>query len=218
MVIAIDGPSAAGKSTVARALARHFRWRYLDTGALYRALALAALERGVASTDTGGLARLSREASIEVVGERVCLDGRDVRDRVRDEDVAGVASAISAHPEVREALISIQRDVAEEGKVVMEGRDIGTVVAPNAAVKVFLTASGRERARRRCEQLGRACDAHDLQDIERSLARRDRADATRSNSPLVRAPDAVEIDSTDKTVDEVVDEIVRLAKHRRDEG
>ncbi len=211
-MIAIDGPSAAGKSTVARVAARRLGWRYLDTGALYRAVALAALRDEIDPTDGGSVGRLAASARIESDHDRVELDGSDVTSRVRAEDVTRAVSAVSAHPQVRSALLERQRDAARRYDVVIEGRDIGTAVAPDARVKIWLTASLPERARRRCLQLGLDCDDTTLARIERDLTARDDADSSRAASPLKRPRDAVTIDSTDKSVDEVVEEIVALAR------
>jgi cytidylate kinase len=207
-VVAIDGPSAAGKSTVAGAVARRLAWLYLDTGALYRAVALAALRDGVDPHDEGSVSRIAASARIDADRDRVELDGVDVTSQVRADDVTTAVSAVSAHQGVRAALRDRQREAARRNDVVIEGRDIGTAIAPDARVKIWLTASLPERARRRCEQLGLDCDDATLRRIERELAARDEADSTRAASPLRRPPDAHTIDSTDMTVDEVVNEIV----------
>jgi cytidylate kinase len=219
-VVAIDGPSAAGKSTVARAVARRLGWRYLDTGALYRAVALAALRDEVDPHDEGSVGRIAASAEIEADHDRVELDGVDVTARVRADDVTGAVSAVAAHRVVRSALRDRQRDAARRHDVVIEGRDIGTAIAPDARVKVWLTASLPERARRRCAQRGLECDDTTLRRIERELAARDDADSSRAASPLRRPPDALEIDSTDKSVDEVADEIVARVRTvaRAEEG
>lgn len=213
-VIAIDGPAAAGKSTVARRVAQHLGWRYLDTGAMYRAVALAALEAGLEAEDADALAQLARSVQIEVTDGRLLLDGRDVTERIRDDDVTAIVSAVSAEPEVRAALVEKQRAVAARHDVVMEGRDIGSAVVPDAGVKVFLTASLRERARRRLEQLGRAEDDGSLRAMEASIAGRDAADEARTASPLQRPAGASVLDSSAMSVDEVVNEIVSLAVTR----
>ncbi|HEX2274528.1 MAG TPA: (d)CMP kinase [Acidimicrobiales bacterium] len=198
-VIAIDGPVGSGKSTVARAVARRLGMDYLDTGAMYRSVALAALRRGIdpESADGGELARVAAELQLDV-GERVVLDGEDVTDELRTPDVGRVVSAVAATPEVREELVRRQRDWARShGGGVVEGRDIGSIVFPDAELKVFLTASDEERARRRADD----------EDAE-ALARRDRLDSTRATSPLSVADGAVVVDSTGRSVDDVVDEIV----------
>ncbi len=195
-VIAIDGPAGSGKSSVARALASALGWSFLDTGAMYRAVTVAALDRGVEPSDAPAVAALARAAAIETL-PRVVIDGRDVEDAIRTERVNEAVSIVAANPEVRAQMVERQRDFARrqpEGTVV-EGRDITTVVFPNATVKVFLTASLEERARRRGEE-GAA-----------SVARRDEADASRAASPLRRAPDALVLDTTGRSVEEVVEEI-----------
>jgi cytidylate kinase len=216
--VAIDGPAAAGKSTVARAVAGALGWSYLDTGALYRGVALAALDRGSDPSDGPAVERLARTVSLESDGEVVLLDGRDVTRRIRDSDVTAAVSTVSAHAGVRRALLERQRDAARRGDVVMEGRDIGSAVIPEAAVKVFLDASLEERARRRARQLGLSADPERLRELAAGLADRDRADSSRAASPLVRSPGAVVIDSTDMDVDAVVGAIVRLVRSAGDAG
>ena len=194
MVIAIDGPAGAGKSTVARAAAERLGFTYLDTGAMYRAVAAAA-------ADGGDAAAIAREARLEL-GERVTLDGEDVTDRIREPWVSEAASRVSSDPAVREALVAQQRRILSEGDWVAEGRDIGTVVAPEAEVKVFLTADPAERARRRAAELGT-----DPEVVARDQALRDERDRNREVAPLVAAPDAVPVDTTGLSFDEVVDQI-----------
>ena len=198
MVVAIDGPAGAGKSTVARAVARALGFHFLDSGAMYRAAALAAL-RGDDPT----------RAEVEV-GERVLLDGEDVTAAIRAPEVSAQASRLAADPAVRRSLVARQREVLALGDHVAEGRDIGTVVAPDAEVKVFLTASPEERARRRAAELGA-----DRERVLRELRERDARDASRAASPLVAAPDAVQLDTTGLGVDEVVERIVALVGARR---
>jgi cytidylate kinase len=199
MVIAIDGPAGAGKSTVARAVAQRLGFTYLDTGAMYRAVALAAAERG---EDAGAVA----EALTIEVGDQVLVDGRDVTAAIRTPEVSAGASKVAADPRVRAALVRRQQEIVAEGDWVAEGRDIGTVVMPGAEVKVFLTASPEERARRRAEQLGA-----DFDDVLRDQRERDTRDATREHSPLAPAGDALRVDTDGLGIDDVVQKIVRLA-------
>jgi cytidylate kinase len=202
MVIAIDGPAGAGKSTVARAVARRLGWTYLDSGAMYRAVALLVL----ASPAREPVA-LARAARIDIGGGRVLLDGRDVSGELRAPEVSEAASRVAADPEVRGALVRKQRGLIGEGDWVAEGRDIGTVVAPDAALKIFLTAAAEERARRRAAELGA-----DARAVLAEHALRDERDATRAHSPLRPAPGAVTLDTTELSVEEVVDRIVALAR------
>jgi cytidylate kinase len=192
MLIAIDGPVGAGKSTVARAVAQALGWTYLDSGAMYRAVALAAL-RG-----------RPRPERIEL-GDRVLADGEDVTEAIRAPEVSVKASEVAADPAVREHLVALQRALIGQGDWVAEGRDIGTVVAPEAEVKVFLTASDEERARRRAADEGRP-----LADVLAELRARDTRDTERTHSPLRRALDAVEVDTTGLSIDQVVDRICTL--------
>jgi len=202
MVIAIDGPAGAGKSTVARAVARKLGWTYLDSGAMYRAVALLAL-----ASPARQPAALARVARIDVRGGRVLLDGRDVTGELRAPEVSEAASRVAADPDVRRALVVKQRGLIGEGDWVAEGRDIGTVVAQDARLKVFLTATPEERARRRAAELGA-----DARAVLAEQALRDERDATRAHSPLRPAPGAVTLDSTDLSVEEVVARIVALAR------
>lgn len=208
-VIAIDGPAGAGKSTVARRVAAALGYRHIDTGAMYRAVALAALERGVGPGETEALERLASDIELAVEGDRVLIDGRDVSLQVRKPYVTQAVSAYSAVPGVRAALLRRQRELAAQRDVVMEGRDIGATVVPDATLKVFLTASIRERALRRLADQDTA-EALGLDELEASIAARDEADATRTASPFLRAPDAVVVDSTGRGVDEVVAEVLSL--------
>ena len=199
MVIAIDGPAGAGKSTVARAAAQRLGFTYLDTGAMYRAVAAAA------AADGSDAAAIARAARLEL-GDRVTLDGEDVTERIREPWVSEAASRVSSDPAVREALVELQQRILAAGDWVAEGRDIGTVVAPDAEVKVYLTADPAERARRRATELGT-----DPGVVLREQAMRDERDRSRAVAPLVAAPDAVPVDTTGLTFDEVVEQIVTLA-------
>jgi cytidylate kinase len=219
VIVAIDGPAAAGKGTLARALARRLGWSYLDTGAMYRAIALAVLDRGIRPDDAVRAASVARAVTIAIDGERVTLDGIDVSARIRSPEVTRAVSMVAAHPEVRTILVGRQRAMIDREKdVVMEGRDIGTTVAPQAEVKVFLTASLEERARRRAHQLGLDTEDGTLAELAADLGRRDRADAARSASPFRKAGGALELDSTGRSVDELVDEVAGAVARARDAG
>ena len=203
MIVAIDGPAGAGKSTVARAVARALGFTYLDSGAMYRTVALLTMRHG------GAASKQARELRIEI-GERVVANGDDVTEAIRAPEVSEAASKVATNPAVRAALVEKQRELLGKGDWVAEGRDIGTVVAPDAPVKVFLTAGPEERARRRAEELGT-----DVETVLRDQALRDAQDASREHSPLVMAPGAVELDTTGLSVDEVVERIVELVERAR---
>lgn len=228
MIVAIDGPAGSGKSTVARALAAREHLTYLDTGAMYRAVTCAALERGVDISDADAVAALARGLDISLTagagGERLTVDGEDRTAQIRTPEVDVNVSAVAAVPAVRESMVALQRKAAEAGDVVAEGRDIGTVVFPAAEVKVYLSADPSARARRRAVQrqggdtakdASAQADAAETAAIEVELVARDKADSTREASPLRPAADAVHIDSTDLTVDEVCDRIAALMREAR---
>jgi len=217
-IVAIDGPVGAGKSTVARVVAQRLRLRYVDTGAMYRSVAWAALQRRISLSDEQAVTALAKSLRIDFVtdpiGQHVLVDGVDVTEAIRTPQVSDGASIVSVYPGVREAMVTIQRRLGVEGGVVMEGRDIGTVVFPDAEIKVFLDASLDERARRRFEELkARGADV-DLESVRKAEEERDRRDRTRNHSPLRAAPDAVVIDSTGIPADEVVARIVQLVRRR----
>ncbi|HEV2722998.1 MAG TPA: (d)CMP kinase [Thermoleophilaceae bacterium] len=203
MVVAIDGPAGAGKSTVARATARALGFTYLDSGAMYRAAALALLEEGGAASESAERLQIQ-------LGERVIANGRDVTDAIRAPAVSEAASRIATNEKVRAALVAKQRALLGSGDWVAEGRDIGTVVAPEAEVKVFLTASPEERARRRADELGA-----DLETVQRDQALRDAQDQGREHSPLRPAAGAIELDTSGLTVEQVVERIAALARAAR---
>jgi cytidylate kinase len=209
MVIAIDGPAGAGKSTVARALAAELGFTYLDSGAMYRCVALAALRRGADPDDSGSMAELAGSIAISFDGERVGLDGEDVSTAIREPAVSEASSRVSVHPGVREAMVAGQRELIAAGRYVAEGRDIGTVVSPDSPLKVFLTASPEERARRRAAQTG-----EDPAAVLAAQLERDRRDETREHSALRAAADAVEVDTTGLSQDEVVARVAALATER----
>jgi CMP/dCMP kinase len=203
MIVAIDGPAGAGKSTVARAAARALGFPYLDSGAMYRIVGLLTLRHGGAASEQA-------EGLDIQLGERVLANGEDVTEAIRAPEVSEAASKVATNPAVRAALVEKQRELLRGGDWVAEGRDIGTVVAPDAAVKVYLTASPEERARRRAAELGT-----DVRTVLQDQALRDAQDMEREHSPLMAAPGAVELDTSGLSVDEVVDRIVELVERAR---
>jgi cytidylate kinase len=215
MIIAIDGPAGSGKSTVARGLARRLGSTYLDSGAMYRAVTLGALEHGIDLEDGEALGRLAATAielrEREDGNVQVLLDGRDVSDEIRTPAVTGASSQVAAHAEVRKALLGKQRELIGAGDWVVEGRDIGTVVAPDAAIKVFLTADPAERARRRAAELRRRGIEAEAEDVHRAIEQRDLLDSTRSAAPLRPADDAVTIDTTGMDAGQVIERVAGLA-------
>ena len=216
MIIAIDGPAGSGKSTVAALLARRYNYINIETGAMYRALAWKALETGVPLDDEAALADLAGKSRIELQahpnGNRVLLDGNDVTERIRRQDVTEAASKVSVHPKVRAWMVQNQRELGAAGGIVMEGRDIGTHVFPQADIKIFLDADPEVRGARRFLQNP---TTHLKETAAADLRARDHRDRTRANSPLVPAPDAVIIDSTHMTLDQVMDNIVEVIEARR---
>jgi cytidylate kinase len=204
MIITIDGPAGAGKSTVARALARRLGFRFLDTGAMYRAVALAALRRGLDWDAADDLARLARKLDIRTLGERILLDGEDVTEAVRTSEVTAVTRYAADNPKVREFLVELQRKLAADDDVVTEGRDQGTVAFPRAECKFFLTASPAERARRRLLDLQSQGEPVTLEQVLAAQERRDREDAVRAVGPLLPAADAVTVCTDGMTLEEVV--------------
>ena len=218
MIVTIDGPAGAGKSTVARALARRLGYFYLDTGAMYRAVALAGLQAGVDWNRPEQLAELAPTLDLRVCGERICLQGEDVTDAVRTREVTSVTRYAANHPQVRAHLVQLQRAMAAERDIVTEGRDQGTVVFPQAECKIFLTASPEERARRRQRDLEERGERATLEEILAAQQRRDHEDATREVGPLLRAEDAVEMLSDGLTQEQVVDRLEELVRGRIEEG
>lgn len=223
MIVAIDGPAASGKSTVARLLAERLGLAYLDTGAMYRAVAVEALDRGIPLDDQRALTELAEQVTIAFEHEgsspyptRVVVDGRDVTRRIRTPEADTAVSPVSAVPGVREAMVEQQRRIADAGHdTVLEGRDIGTVVFPDAEVKIFLTASPSERARRRTIDMENRGVEMTVEAVLEKLESRDRYDSTREASPLLQAEDAVAIDTTGLTIAEVVERIAAIASERR---
>jgi cytidylate kinase len=219
VVVTIDGPAGAGKSSVAKLLARRLGYRLLDTGAIYRSVALTARARDVAWNNAAGCAQIARGLDIrfDFVGDKnhVYLAGEDATAAIRAPEISQGASQVSAHPEVRAALLELQRRLGAGGGVVVEGRDTGTVVFPAAEAKFFLTASAAERARRRVAELAAAGTVVDYAVTLEEMEQRDRRDASRDVAPMIPAPDAVLVDSSMQTIEQVVDSLAGLVEARR---
>ncbi|WP_074504188.1 (d)CMP kinase [Limosilactobacillus mucosae] len=219
--VAIDGPASSGKSTVAKIIAKRFGYVYCDTGAMYRSVTWAALENGIDVSDTKRVIDLARRIKITFEpgqpDQRVFVDGHEVTKDIRTEKIAANVSAVAAIPEVRAQMVEQQRQIAQAGGIVMDGRDIGTTVLPDAQIKVFLVASAHERARRRYEEnLQKGLATQSLDELEAAIKLRDQKDSTRKVSPLTQAEDAILIDTTSLTIDQVVDEISALIKKNQD--
>jgi len=218
LIVAIDGPAGAGKSTVARMVARRLGLLFLDTGAMYRAVTWKALSQGIALDDETAMTRLARESLVELLpgddGDRVRIDGQDVTEAIRSPEVTRNVSQVAAHAGLREVLVERQRELGKRGNVIAEGRDIGTVVFPQATVKIFLVASPMERARRRAKDLQAMGQVVNLDELAAEIARRDAHDSNRAVSPLKAAPDAIRLDTDTLTREQVVDRILAIAQER----
>ena len=214
--IAIDGPAGAGKSTIAKLVAKEKGYIYVDTGAMYRGLAIHFLDKGIRAEDTDKIIEACEDAQVTIRYEdgvqQVYLNGQNITSRLRDEEVGNMASKSSPVPEVRKKLLELQQGLAREQDVIMDGRDIGTCVLPEADVKVYLTASVETRAKRRYDELTEKGIACNLDEIAKDIAERDERDMTRKTAPLKQAEDAVPIDSSDMTIEEVADAIIALCK------
>lgn len=220
IIVAIDGPAGAGKSTLAKLIADKLGFLYINTGAMYRAVALWAQQLGVSANDMHRLEQLANEADIKLEAGtgRILLNGDDVTDSIRDEGVSAASSQVAAVPAVRRAMVKLQRKYAEENSIVMEGRDIGSVVFPDAQVKIFLDAHADERARRRADELQAKGQEAELSAIAGELRKRDENDRQRTESPLVQAPDAELVDTTGLSIAEVEEVILRIVRARISNG
>jgi cytidylate kinase len=210
LIIAIDGPSGAGKGTIARTISGALGYRHIDTGAMYRAVGWKALHQGVPLDDEEAVARIAQEAVLHVEGGVASIDGQDVTRAIRTPEIDRAATAVARLPRVRQALVARQRAMGGAGAIVMEGRDIGTVVFPDADVKVFLDASAEERARRRVNDPAHTGGQTGQAAVAAAIAARDRSDTTRAVSPLAAADEAVRIDTTHLSIEEVVDRVMEL--------
>jgi cytidylate kinase len=218
VVVAIDGPAAAGKSTIAKRLAERLGFTYIDTGAMYRAVALWALRQNVDPGDMHRVEQLAIAAEIELTPGRIRLNGEDVTDAIRTQEVSGGASKVAVIPGVRRAMVAKQREMGERTSVVMEGRDIGTVVFPNADIKVFLDANPLERVRRRLAEGKAKGDPISAETLAAQMKERDQRDSTRADAPLAQAPDAVYLDSTALDIGEVEEAILKIVRARLTNG
>ena len=220
--IAVDGPAGAGKSTIARSVAEKLNFVYVDTGAMYRAMALHFLRNGIPADDEAAISRLTGEVNVTISYEngmqQVILNGENVSGLIRSSEVSAMASAVSVYLPVREKLVELQKSLALKENVIMDGRDIGTCVLPDADLKIYLTASSRVRAQRRYEELTAKGEEGSLEDIEMDIIERDYRDMNRENSPLKQAEDAILLDSSSMTVSEVVNRILELFHEKKMEG
>lgn len=213
-IVAIDGPAGSGKSTIAKILAKRYGFTYLDTGAMYRMVTLHILEKGIGSSDREGIIETLDDIVLDIQGNRFFLNGRDVSETIRTPEVTGNVSPVSAIKEVREKLVDLQRKIGVGKKVILDGRDIGTVVFPKADLKIFLVASPDERAKRRLKEFESKGIETSYQEVLNAIVERDHIDSTRKESPLKKAEDAVEIDTSSLTIEEVVRKISDLLERK----
>jgi cytidylate kinase len=218
LIIAIDGPAASGKSTTAKLVAERLGYLHVDTGAMYRAMTLKVIEAGIDPDNAGKISALAESTRIRLVpkegGYNVELDGVDVTEKIRTPEVTKAVSAVSMVPEVRQLMVHEQREMGKRGAIVLEGRDIGSVVFPKADVKIYMVAQPRERAARRSRELAVKGITKEIEELEREIAERDSKDSTRAISPLTKAADAVTLDTTNLSIEEQVDFIVQKAKEK----
>lgn len=215
IIIAIDGPAGSGKSTTARLVAQKLGYTYIDTGAMYRALTLKVIESNVDPNDEDSIVKLAENTKIELIYEngnlKVILDERDVSDKIRTPEVTSLVSIVSAHPKVRDIMVKKQRELGKDGGVVIDGRDIGTVVFPNADLKIFMTADVKERAKRRQKELRSQGFKIEIEKLIKEIEERDELDSNREIAPLKKADDAIEIDTTNLTIEEQVELVLKKA-------
>lgn len=215
IIIAIDGPAGSGKSTTARLVAQKLGYIYIDTGAMYRALTLKVIELGIDPNDESSIIKIAENTKIELLYEngnlKVILDGKDVSEKIRSPEVTSLVSIVSAHPKLRDIMVKKQRELGRNGGVVMDGRDIGTVVFPDADLKIFMTADVKERAKRRQKELKAQGFDVEIEKLIKEIEERDKFDSTREVGPLKKADDAIEIDTTNLTIDEQVELVLKKA-------
>ena len=212
MIIAIDGPAGAGKSTIAKKVADSLGYVYIDTGAMYRAFTYELLTSSISLSDIEKITKVLEKTNIEFKNNEIFLNNLNVTNEIRSKNVTANVSAVSAIPQVREKLVNLQRKIASESNSILDGRDIGTVVFPNAELKIFLTASVKIRALRRYNELIAKDKNIDINEIEAEIEKRDKLDSSRETSPLIKAADAIEIDTSDLSIDEVANTILKLAE------